>query len=154
RNETPVAKKKKQIIEKFREAIVAKSIEGAVDEFLNSDNELERTLAIFAMGALDQLQRLGKAMRGAKQPDVWETGVVALRHWIGRGPGQDQVLYNGLIEGANYQPVHAETVLQLLHSFGEAELASPETYQTLIDYLEHDQLAIRGLAYWHLYRLV
>jgi hypothetical protein len=106
------------------------------------------------MAALDQLERLGKALREAKHPDVWENGVVALRHWIGRGPGQDQILYKALIESANYKPVHAETVVQLLHSFGDNELASPETYQTLIDYLDHQHLAIRGLAHWHLYRLV
>jgi hypothetical protein len=50
--------------------------------------------------------------------------------------------------------VHAETIMQLLHSFGEADLARPETYQTLIDYLDHNLLGIRALAYWHLYRLV
>jgi hypothetical protein len=152
--ETALAKMKKETFERFRQAALAKGIDGALDEFLNSDNEYDRTLAIFAMAALDQLPRLGKALREAKHPDVWQTGVLALRHWIGRGPGQDLILYNRLIEVAKYKPVHAETVLQLLHSFGEAELASPETYQTLIDYLEHDQLAIRGLAYWHLYRLV
>jgi hypothetical protein len=152
--ETPRVKMKKEAIERFRQAIVAKSIDGALDEFLNSDNELDRMLAIFAMAALDQLERLGKAAREAKHPDILENAVVALRHWIGRCPGQDQILYNGLIETAKYQPVHAETVVQLLHSFGEADLASPETYQTLIDYLDHQHLAIRELAYWHLYRLV
>jgi len=125
-----------------------------VDEFLKSDNEYERTLAVLAMAALDQLERLGKAVRETKHPDVLENAVVALRNWIGRCPGQDQILYKGLIEIAKYQPVHAETVVQLLHSFGEADLASPETYQTLIDYLDHQHLAIRELAYWHLYRLV
>jgi hypothetical protein len=152
--ETALAKMKKETIERFREAILAKSLDGAIDEFLNSNKEYDRTLAIIAMAALDKLERLGKALREAKHPDVWEAGVVALRNWIGRGPGQDQILYKGLIEVAKYKPVHAETVLQLLHSFGEGELASPETYQTLIDYLDHDQLAIRGLAYWHLFRLV
>jgi hypothetical protein len=44
--------------------------------------------------------------------------------------------------------------MELLHSFGEDDLARPEVYQTLIDYLEHDRLAVRGLAYWHLIRLV
>jgi hypothetical protein len=152
--ETALAKTKKETIERFRQAVVAKSINGALDEFINSNNEYDRTLAILAMAALDQLERLGKALREAKHPDVWENGVVALRHWIGRGPGQDQLLYKALIESANYKPVHAETVVQLLHSFGEADLASPETYQTLIDYLDHQHLAIRGLAHWHLYRLV
>jgi hypothetical protein len=50
--------------------------------------------------------------------------------------------------------VDAETVLQLLHSYGEEDLARPELYETLIDYLGHDKLAVRGLAYWHLVRLV
>jgi hypothetical protein len=106
------------------------------------------------MAALDQLDRLGKAAREAKHPDVLEDAVLALRQWIGRSPGQDQILYNGLVNKAGYKPVHAETVVQLLHSFGEADLASPETYQTLLDYLDHQHLAIRELAYWHLYRLV
>src|SRR5262249_32032894 len=152
--ETPLAKKKKEVIERFRQALVAKSIDGALDEFVNSDNEYDRMLAIFAMAALDHLERLGKAAREAKHPDILENAVVALRHWIGRCPGQDQLLFQGLIQKANYQPVHAETVVQLLHSFGEADLAEPETYQTLLDYLDHQHLAIRELAYWHLYRLV
>jgi hypothetical protein len=44
--------------------------------------------------------------------------------------------------------------VQLLHSYGDKELARPETYETLIDYLAHEKLAVRNLAYWHLYRLV
>jgi hypothetical protein len=152
--ESALAQQKKQTIARFRQAVIAKSLDGALDEFLNSDKEYDRTLGIFAAAGLDQLERLAKALREAKHPDVWENGVLALRHWIGRAPGQDQLLYKGFIEIGKYKPVHAETVLQLLHSFGENELASPETYQTLIDYLDHPQLAIRGLAHWHLYRLV
>jgi hypothetical protein len=43
-------------------------------------------------------------------------------------------------------------VLQLLHSPFDPK--DPVTYQTLIAYLQHDRLAIRQLARWHLYRLV
>jgi hypothetical protein len=43
--------------------------------------------------------------------------------------------------------------LQLLHSFGDEDLARPETYEVLIDYLDHEQLSIRYLANWHLVRL-
>jgi len=45
-------------------------------------------------------------------------------------------------------------VLQLLHSFGEEQLSQPEIYELLIEYLGHEKLAIRGLANWHLVRLV
>jgi hypothetical protein len=59
-----------------------------------------------------------------------------------------------LIDKRQMKPVHAETVVQLLHSFDEAALKNPETYETLITYLDHERLGIRGLAYWHLRRLV
>jgi hypothetical protein len=152
--DTPEGKAKKAVLDRFRQAIVAKSVDGALDEFLGSENPSERRLAVRAMGALDDIPRLGKALREAKHPDVWDAGVLALRQWIGRGPGQDQRLYQGMIETGRFSPVEAETVLQLLHSFGETDLARPETYETLIAYLDHDQLAVRGLAYWHLIRLV
>jgi hypothetical protein len=152
--DSPVAKAKREILERLRQRLASKPIGEVLDELLNSDQEAERRLAVNAMGALDDLERLAKALREAKHPDVWQNGVLALRHWIGRGPGQDQLLYKTLVEVRHYSPVHAETVLQLLHSFSDADLARPETYQTLIDYLDHDQLGIRGLAYWHLIRLV
>src|SRR5262249_48114505 len=50
--------------------------------------------------------------------------------------------------------VDAETTVQLLHSFGDDDLDRPETYEMLIDYLDHEKLAVRGLAHWHLIRLV
>jgi hypothetical protein len=152
--DSPEAKQKKAVIEKFRQALLAKGQEAALEEFLASDDKMDRALAVFVLGALDDLPRLGKALREAKHFDVWDNGVVALRHWIGRGPGKDQILYKRLIENANFKPRQAEAVLQLLHSFGEEDLARPETYQALIDFMDHDLLAIRGLAYWHLYRLV
>ena len=43
-------------------------------------------------------------------------------------------------------------MLQLLHSPFDPN--DPVTYQTLIAYLQHDKLAVRELARWHLYRLV
>jgi hypothetical protein len=152
--DSPEAKQKKAVAARFRQSMLAKGHEAALEEFLASDNKMDRALAVFVLGALDDLPRLGKALREAKHLDVWDNGVVALRHWIGRGPGRDQILYKGLIERANFKPRQAEAVMQLLHSFGEEDLARPETYQGLIDFMDHDLLAIRGLAYWHLYRLV
>ena len=153
-NDSPEVKERKARAERFRHLAVSQSLDAAIQEMLNSSDPGDRRLAVFAMGALDNIEGLGKALREAKHPDVWDNGVLALRHWIGRGPGQDQHLYKALIEKAKFSPVDAETVLQLLHSYGDNELARPETYETLIDYLDHDKLAVRGLAYWHLSRLV
>lgn len=153
-DDTPEGKLRKAALERLRQALASKPINAVVDEFLNAENPTDRGLAINLLAAVDNLSRLGQVLRETKHPDVWENGVLALRHWIGRCPGQDQMLYKRLMEVGKYKPVHAETVMQLLHSFGDVELAQPETYQTLIDYLDHDALAIRGLAYWHLSRLV
>src|SRR5262249_16014511 len=133
---------------------VAKGLDGAIKQYVNSDDPNDRLLAVLVVGATDNLLGLGHLLREAKQPDVWENGVMVLRNWINRNPGNDQIVYKAFVDFAKAPPIEAETVLQLLHSFGEDELAHPEVYQTLIDYLEHDRLAIRGLANWHLSRLV
>lgn len=122
--------------------------------FLNSDDEAHRRLAVFALAALDDLLDLAKAVTTTKYPDVLDNGVLALRHWIGRGPGQDIRLFDGLVKEAHFSPAHADIFVELLHSFGEDDLARPETYETLIDYLDHERPGIRYLAHWHLVRLV
>ena len=152
--DSPAAKAKQAARDRLIKLILSRGIDAALDTMINSEDPNDRDVAIVVMGALDDLPRLGKAMREAKYPDVWENGVLTFRHWIGRAPGQDQILYQGLVNSRNFSPVEAETVLQLLHSYGDADLASPETYDTLIAYLGHNQVAIRGLAYWHLSRLV
>jgi len=119
-----------------------------------SPDEGARRMAIVLLGALDDLPSLALAVTASKYDDVPENGVLVLRHWIGRGPGQDLKLYNSLVEKAMFRPVEAELVLQLLHSFGGADLKKPSTYEALIHYLDNDRLAVRCLANWHLVRLV
>ena len=136
------------------EAVKSKSIEPVIEKFLVSDNPLDRRLAVAALAATDQLPRLAKALRESNQADVWDDAVLALRHWIGRAPGQDQLLYQALIDSKKYTPLEAETMLELLHDFGDDDLARPAVYQYLIRHLDSDQLFVRGLAYWHLSRLV
>jgi hypothetical protein len=137
---------------RFKELAGAKSIGEALDELVTSDDPVARRLALIVMGATDDLKRLCGAVVAAKQPDVWDNGVVVLRHWIGRCPGQDLKLYKSFT--TKMPEAEAEAALQLLHSFSAEDLQRPDTYQGLIDYLDCDRLALRGLAHWHLVRLV
>jgi hypothetical protein len=152
--ESPREKAVKANLTKLRELAVAKSIGQALDEMAQSDDPSPRRTAVLAMGALDDLPRLGQTLRNTKHPDVWENGIIALRHWIGRSPGQDVKLYDRLIEVAKYPPREAEIFVQLLHGFSDEQMARPETYETLIDYLQSDRPAIRALAHWYLVRMV
>jgi hypothetical protein len=138
----------------FRDLMVKKSIGGALDELLASEDPGDRRLAIYAMGALDDLDRLAKAYYTTRKKDVLEDIIIALRHWIGRGPGQDLKFYNRLVKERKVPPVEAATIMQLLHSFSRAERAEPETCEMLVDYLKHDRLGIRALAHWHLVRIL
>jgi hypothetical protein len=112
-----------------------------------------RRATVYGSAALDNL---GPTLDGLadKHDDVRDAAAQALRAWIGRGPGQDLKLYDYLQKEKKFTRAHAATALELLHSFGDDELARPETYEVLIADLRHERPAIRGLAAWQLYRLV
>jgi hypothetical protein len=151
---TERAKMLKAAMDKFRKLALEKSLPAAIDEFLASDQPSQRSMAVIFLGATDNLEGLRKVFYDPKQRDQWDAAVIVLRHWLGRCPGQDQKLYGLLTAPGRYTPAHAATMLQLLHSFGENDLARPELYLMLVRYMGHDALGIRGLAHWHLYRLV
>jgi hypothetical protein len=140
--------------ERFVRVAADKGAEAALDALLDSDEPIGRRVGVIAAGALDDLARLGEFFHRCKHADLLDTGVLVLRHWSARGPGQDQRLYQALIAKRGYKPVEAESMLQLLHGFNDEELAEPETYQLLITYLTDARLGIRALAHWNLVRLV
>jgi hypothetical protein len=86
--------------------------------------------------------------------EVRDNAVNALRHWVGREPGQDLLLFKMLVEKKKYNRLDASTFVQLLHSFSPDDLDSIGTYEALIDNLANERLPIRELAHWHLLRLV
>jgi hypothetical protein len=144
---------RKARLEKLRELLTAKSPAEGLEKLLESNNEKERKLALSAMAALDEIPLMAKYMSTTKHPDVMDNGILTLRHWIGRGPGQDQKLYQMFIEQGKFTPAHAAVAMGLLHSFSDEQLTQPETYEILIADLDHERPAIRALAHWHLIRL-
>jgi hypothetical protein len=112
---------------------------------------LARAFAVSGLAAVGDLGHVADALADAKHEDARENAVIALRNWIGAQPDRDLPLYRVLTDVQNYTPAEAETVMQLLHSPFIAE--QPETYETLIDYLNHKRLAVRELARWQLYHL-
>jgi len=146
-------KQRKAMAAKFRQLATTKGEAFTVAEFLHSKEPHERQAAIYMLAATDNLELLTAVLARVEHPDMWDSAVTALRHWIGREPGQDQKLYDRLVNTLKFPPAQAALVLNLLHSFGDEEVARPELYETLIDYLEHERPGIRGLAHWHLIRL-
>jgi hypothetical protein len=148
------AQKLAAIMARWRKRAAEASVTEATDELLQSDDATARRSAVLLLAALDDIDGLAKALVSARHQDAWDAGIIALRHWIGRGPGQDQRLYRLLTEKKTVSPREAEAILQLLHGFGDDDLKQPETYDALISYLGSEDLSLRELAYWHLRRLV
>ena len=113
-----------------------------------------RRLVVFAMGALDDLRRPGQgAARGETPRRLGHGGAAPCGTGSAAGPARTSPV-PGPDQGREDEPVQAETVLQLLHSFGEEDLTQPETVPDP-DRLPGPRAAgLRGLAHWHLVRLV
>jgi hypothetical protein len=145
----------KKLLPKFEKmsAWVQKlGLEAAAAEARKSgDEDLERS-GVVILGAIDDLSTLIDQLNNPKH-DIRDHTVMVMRHWIGRSAGQDAKMYAALLK-KDYSPAQAETVMQLLHSPGDRQLRSPEWWETLIEYLKSDKVAVRKLAEYHLYRLV
>jgi hypothetical protein len=150
---SPEARKFHDLVEEFRQASAKDTLQ-AVNSFLDSGDPHQQRFALVTLGALDELELLGKSLVAAKTLEEWDFGITVLRHWIGRARGQDQKFFQTLTQVRGYTEVQAKIILQLLFGFSSDDLAQPETYEVLIDYLVHEKPAIRNLAAWHLIRLV
>jgi hypothetical protein len=123
-----------------------------LEETLKEQEAASRILAVYCIGATDDLPHLLNALADEKYADVRIAAIGALRHWIGRRAENDQQLYQALQQ--KYKSSLAEIIMELLHPFSEKQKHEPETYETLIAYLNHDKLPVRELAYSHLVALV
>jgi uncharacterized protein (TIGR03000 family) len=142
------------IRDRLAEGIRNKGVGPTLDEFLASDDPVERRVGVIYIGATDDLVRMGKVIHESKDDETFNDVVRALRHWLGRAPGQDQRFYKGVLQVKDYKAVQAEGLIEMLHGFKEDELERPELYEMLINYLVEGRTSMRGLAHWHLVRLV
>ena len=130
----------------------AKAHADALKTVAASKESLERKAAVIAMGALDELPLLLDTLATTPHADARDTAILALRHWLGRAPGQTVKLYAALVT-AGYSVPQSQTVLQLLCGFTPDQQGDPDTYEVLVDNLKHTKAAVRALSHWHLVRL-
>jgi hypothetical protein len=118
-----------------------------VEALKERDPEIRR-VAVYCLGAIDDLPDLLQALEDEEHGDVRFHAVMALRHWMALRADNDQKLYQVLEK--KYKAGPAEIIMVLLHSFSQEELAEAATYDSLISYLKNDKLPIRELAFSHL----
>jgi hypothetical protein len=161
RSNAPVTSRDKalhQVLEARRSQLLRTPVEQVIAQALESKDLDTRRLAVQALAALGDLAHLADVLADRNQPpEIRETAIPALRHYLGSAAGNDQRLFRFLVEQKKMPPAHAEIIADLLHSPSKEARARPELYETLIEYLrlpDSEPLGIRELAKWHLYRLV
>jgi hypothetical protein len=147
-------KKMLQTINGHVKLLDQKSVRQGLGKLLASDDARGRRIGVVVAGAMDDLPRLTAALTDRKNDEVRDQAVKVLRNWLGRGPGQAERLFAELTGPGKYTRIDAGTVLFLLFGPDEKQLALPAFYDVLIAMLNHDKVAIRELAHWHLQRLV
>ena len=85
-----------------------------------------RRATVYGGAALDELGPVVDAL-GRQARRRARRGGAGARAWIGRGPGQDQKLYDFLQADKKFSKGQSAIVLDLLHSFGNNDLARPGT---------------------------
>src|SRR5262249_33463075 len=135
---SPEAQEKEKRLAKYREMLTKEPPEKLIAGLLKSKDAGERRMAVISLGAFDDMAGLADAFSHADYPDVRDNVITVVRHWLGRGPGQDQKFYDFLLKERKYTPAHALIALRLMHSFDDKDLERPETYEALIAYLMHE----------------
>ena len=137
----------------------AKSLDVALEEERENPKPDRRHLAIFALGAVGDLDKLLKSLADSDPEHALERdeAVYVLRHYANSGLEasrrlfqDDNVKKSGLLVDKYGEKV-GEKVFDLLHDFKPKDLA--DAYGYLANSLKSDKLALRQLAFWHLLRL-
>jgi hypothetical protein len=117
----------------------------------SADGWAGRYLAILCFGAMDSLPDLIAGLANEVNLDVRDAAIEAVRHWLGRGPGQRERFRKEL--AGKYTTSEIDTLLYLLRLPSGEDLREHDTFAIPIGELNNDKLAIRHLAFWHLVRM-
>ena len=152
----PLDAKSRAELLKARDDLVQRLLTKAVDvvlaESVKSGDASLRRLACSSLGAVDEISGLLEQLEQEQAPDLRACAIDTLRHWIAAGRDHDYKLFELL--KAKYRAIEAENMLTLLHDLSPRDKANPDTYDLLINYLNHPQLPLRELAWWNLFQLV
>lgn len=123
-------------------------LDAVFTEVRESDDACVRALGTLILGAIDALPQLVDALEDRVHVEVRSAARIALQAWISRSVEHRLELYHTLFERKGYAKDKAQIVMELLHGISASAAQQPETYQKLIDYLNHENLVIRDMA-WH-----
>jgi hypothetical protein len=132
--------------------LVSKKLDVALQEALDSNSVASRRLAVRCYTALDEfgvpLELLDRENTNLEFEDLRRTALYSLLHWLPLERDNEYRVFDAL--RAQYKPIVARKVMELLHSMPPEEREKSATWQRLIDDLDNPVVILRALSAYQL----
>lgn len=116
--------------------------------YQQSDNPLFRSLAVYFLTAIDELELVIDALNNNSM-FVRAATADAMRAWLYQDTTHAYKLKTKL-QSRGFSEAKSNLILQLLMPLSEADLRKPSLHSQMLELLSHADLEIRQLAFWHL----
>jgi hypothetical protein len=126
---------------------VDQSVTGAVDD----KRPLVSRLAVDCLAQLQAIPLLVDILHKTEHEESRRSAIFAIRAWLPEVEENRSVL-RGELE-RRFTPGDADIIYRLLWGYGETHLRDADISRQLVEWLRHDQIAIRELAWLHISRL-
>ena len=113
-------------------------------------NERQSELSLLTLSLLDQHEELARALQ-SKHPKTIQASILGLRQWLPRHPGNQALLQTDLSNV--FPPNDVAPLIRLLWGFHEQDAHNPTTSKELVEWLSHNEAAVRELAFQNVTRL-
>lgn len=119
-----------------------------MSSLLNEKSQVLSTWAARALAVTESPADLVKAMARAEFEETRLAAIIGLRQWLVQSPKHRDLLREEL--GKNFATEHVDAIYRLLWGYNDDDARSAPTSRLLVDWLRHDNVVIRHLAFHHL----
>lgn len=123
----------------------------SVPAIVNNPRPAISELAVKCLALTDNYSPLVKALVHAEHREARLATIFGLRQWLPIEARNRQLLRAELAR--HLLASDAEAIYRLLWGFNHQDAMNPATSRMLVNWLDHEQVAIRELAFWHVQRL-
>ncbi len=116
-----------------------------------SNAQIMSMFAVRSLVATEQYEELVKALARVEFDESRSAAVSGLKSWLVQDPANRETLKAELLK--SFPPENVDPIYRLLWGYNEADARNAATSKILVDWLRHDSLAIRHLAFAQIYHL-
>ncbi len=134
-----------------RDFAVDEGVSLTVPPLLKSTNPRMSLYAAQCLDLTDNVEELVAALAPAAHDEARQAAIGSLRAWLLKAPENKDILkqaLSGILHAAD-----AEVVYRLLWGYNLDDARNPQVSRQLVDWLEHEHITVRELAYAHVSEL-